>query len=521
MPGTLTDVGYEELEEAVGPENATREPSVLDCYAFQSFSNIEETAPWVHRPVAVVLPGSTKEVQAVVRACNRNGLKFKAFSTGWGAHAGPGTDGVVQVDLRRMNRIIDIDEKNMYAIIEPYAICAQVQAEVLKKGMNLHIVGAGCGTSPLASCTSMDGTGWSGLTTGYNCRNVLGVEWVLPSGEVLTLGSPGSGLGWFSGDGPGPSLRGIMRGFFGARSGIGIFTRIAVKLYNWPGPEQPEVVGTLDDLEVEVPDNFKTYLCIFPSFEAYANAAYMVGDNEIGYMLCKNSIGLVTAIFAPRLIKKLNGLGNLAALFNGAEHMFQFMIAASSPGELDYQETVLREIIDSTNGVLVDLSLVPPMHGMVWWGFVRGALPPLSFRTGGTMGTSFGTCESFDNAVNQSRIAARLKRKYIDRGGMFEDFADNAWGGVYEGTGHYGHQEELILFDARNPEHVRGVREYEKESAETTRDQCFGLGLGVMAFSAHFRDEVFGDSIYNYPHWQKRIKEEFDEGDAADSSFYI
>ena len=71
MPGTLTDGGYKELEEAVGPENATREPSVLDCYAFQSFSNIEETAPWVHRPVAVVLPGSTEEVQAVVRVCNR------------------------------------------------------------------------------------------------------------------------------------------------------------------------------------------------------------------------------------------------------------------------------------------------------------------------------------------------------------------------------------------------------------------------------------------------------------------
>ena len=193
-----------ELEEAVGPENVSTESAVLDGYAFQSFGNIDDSIPWIHRPVAVVLPSTVEEVQAVIGTCGRLGLKFKAFSTGWGAHAGPGGDGIVQLDLRRMNRILDIDEKNMLAVVEPYVICAQVQAEALKRGLNLHIIGAGCGTSPLASCTSMDGTGWTGLSTGYNGRNVLGVEWVLPDGEVLRLGSPGSGAGWFCGDGPGP-----------------------------------------------------------------------------------------------------------------------------------------------------------------------------------------------------------------------------------------------------------------------------------------------------------------------------
>ena len=121
----LTDEAYRDLEEAVGPENVSREPGVLDGYAWQPTIN-DDPAKWVKRPVAVVLPASTEEVQAVVRACNRHSLRFKAFSTGWGVWCGPTYDNVVQVDLRRMNRILEIDEKNMYAVVEPYAIAAQI-----------------------------------------------------------------------------------------------------------------------------------------------------------------------------------------------------------------------------------------------------------------------------------------------------------------------------------------------------------------------------------------------------------
>lgn len=508
------------LGEAVGPENVSMDPAILDGYAFQSFGNLGESVPWIHRPVAVVLPSTTEEVREVVRACRELGFRFKAFSTGWGAHGGPGGEGVVQIDLRRMDRILEIDEKNMYAVVEPYVICAQLQAEALKRGLNLHIIGAGCGTSPLASCTSMDGTGWTGLSTGYNCRNVLAVEWVLPDGEVLRLGAAGSGLGWFSGDGPGPSLRGIMRGLFGARSALGVFTKAAVKLYPWPGEPRPDVRGTMDDLRAAVPPNFRIYLCIFPSFEAYADFAYRVGDAEIGFMLCKNSIGLILSIFMPRLLKRLPERENLKAALNAMEHMFQFMLAASSPGELEYQEEVLREIVERSGGLLVDLASTPGFGGAVWWGMIRGALPPLSFRMGGMMGTSFGTCGAFDNCVNQSRVGAELKRRYIEQGKLYDDFSDNAWGGVYEGTGHYGHQEELILFDHRDPHHRNGVREYALEAAEAMRDRNFGVGLGAFMLEAVDRDRIFGPHTWDYPAWQGRVKEMLDPEGVADGSFY-
>ncbi|MGQ9758675.1 MAG: FAD-binding oxidoreductase [Actinomycetota bacterium] len=509
------------LEDAVGPEYVSMDPAVLDGYAFQSFGNVDDTSPWVHRPVAVVLPSNTEEVQAVLRACHDLRLRFKAFSTGWGAHGGPGGEGVVQIDLRRMDRIIDIDERNMIAVVEPYVICAQLQAETMKRGLNLHIIGAGCGTSPPASCTSMDGTGWTGLSTGYNCRNVLGVEWVLPDAEVLRLGSVGSGCGWFSGDGPGPSLRGVMRGLFGARSALGVFTKCAVKLYPWPGPPTPDIDGTLLDLEARVPGNFRVYMCLFPSFEAYADFAYGVADAEIGCMLCKNAIGLILSIFMPRLLKKIAAAApGLKSALNAAEHMFQFMIAAHSLEELSYQEKVAREIAERCGGLLIDLGGVAGLGGAAWWGLVRGALPPLSFRMGGMMGTSFGTCAAFDNCVNQARAGAKLKRAYIERGKLFDDFADNAWGGIYEASGLYGHQEELFLFDHRDPEHRRGVMEYSIEACEMMREMNFGLGLGAFMLDAVARDRIFGPVTWDYPSWQRRIKSALDPEDLGDARFY-
>jgi len=82
------DEAYREFVELLGEENVSREPAVLDCYAWQPTFN-DDPDRWVKRPVAVVLPSSTEEVQEVVRICNRHGLRFKSFSTGWGPGTGP------------------------------------------------------------------------------------------------------------------------------------------------------------------------------------------------------------------------------------------------------------------------------------------------------------------------------------------------------------------------------------------------------------------------------------------------
>jgi glycolate oxidase len=112
---------------------------------------------------AVILPGNTAEVQAVVRLCNKYKLRFRPICTGWTGAFKPDT---VLLDLRRMNHIIEINEKNMYAVVEPYVISAELQAELMKRGLNFCIKGAG------SNCSAMlRGHGHMDQTTSGDDRN--------------------------------------------------------------------------------------------------------------------------------------------------------------------------------------------------------------------------------------------------------------------------------------------------------------------------------------------------------------
>ena len=112
----LSKGAYRALEDVVGSENISQEPAILDSYAYPLYGpEVALPGPYPRRyrprPEAVVLPGSTEEVQAIVRICNRCKIKCKAFSTGWGPTGFPLTEGVIQLDMRRMDRILEIDER--------------------------------------------------------------------------------------------------------------------------------------------------------------------------------------------------------------------------------------------------------------------------------------------------------------------------------------------------------------------------------------------------------------------------
>ena len=118
---------YKEFEDLVGAENISNDPAIMPAYFSINFG-------------AVILPGNTEEVQSIVKLCNRHKLPFVAVSTGW---MGMYPEDIIFMDLRRMNRIIEINEKHMYAVVEPYVISAQLQAELMKRGLNCNIKGAG------------------------------------------------------------------------------------------------------------------------------------------------------------------------------------------------------------------------------------------------------------------------------------------------------------------------------------------------------------------------------------------
>ena len=102
-PHVSNDV-YRALEDIVGAEHVSRDGAVLDTYAFQWLAEVvrPDQSHYMPRPAAVVLPGSTEEVQAIVRLANRHHLKVKPHGTGWYHWSAPikDTDATLQLDLR-------------------------------------------------------------------------------------------------------------------------------------------------------------------------------------------------------------------------------------------------------------------------------------------------------------------------------------------------------------------------------------------------------------------------------------
>lgn len=511
----ISEEAYEDLVDAIGPEYVSREPAVLDTYAWQPFAN-DDPERWVVRPEAVVLPGGTEDVQAVIRALGRHGLKFKAFSTGWGAYSAPAGEGVVQVDLRRMNRIVEIDEKNMFAVVEPYVSGAQLQAEAMKVGLNTHIIGAGPVCSPLASATSGWGVGWDGSSMSYSGRNVLGVEWVLPDGEVLRLGTPGSESGWFCGDGPGPSLRGIMRGSTGALSGLGVFTRCAIKLFNWPGPPDMQMEGLLLDLKSLVPENLKFTMCFFPDRKRLDDAVYRIGEHELAYLMTRTSVAAFTYIAAPHLMKKVAGSKAIRqTLERDLKYSATVIMAGNSAGEMRYKEAVLRQIALDGEGFVVDITAAKPVAAMFLMNFLRSTAVPVVFRMGGQFFTALDRNESWDTQMNWADAGERIKRKWIDKGGILDDMGDNPFMALYEDNT-WAHCEEIFQYDARNPEHLASLLPIFVEFSIEAIEQCMEP---LSSTDARLR-KMISPMMGNYTGWQKKISENLDGDRVADTGMY-
>ena len=510
---------YRILEDIVGPQNISEEPVILDTYAFQWLAETISGTKFCTRPEAVLLPGNVEEVQAIIKACNRYGIRYKAFSTGWGPWNTVGGDGVIQLDLRRMNRILEIDEKNMYAVVEPYVIGSQLQVEAMRKGLNCHLIGAGANTSILASATSMAGYGLTGIFTGYSNCNVLAVEWVLPDGEILRLGSLGSGAGWFCGDGPGPSLRGVMRGMIGALGGLGVFTKCGVKLYPWYGPPTTPIEGIHPLNGMPIPESFQVHSLTFPSWEALADAVYRIGEAEIGYVMGRAlPPGLIPALNVGSATEyaQMLQLVSTEGMMDEFKYAIQIFLGANSDRELEYQERALEEILSETGGKIILMLEEQSVKNILFRHLIKSEGISRVFQLAGTFATSLGAGTSWDAAVASGKLGEQLKRKYIERGAIADDGGDLAWGGAYQHC-RFGHLEEIIMYDFQDPDSLKGADEYVEESAQATIDKSLGQPISIVRGMA----EQFGPSSCDYHIWMKRIKKAFDPNITADPSFYI
>ncbi len=214
-----------ELQRALGAQQVITEPEQLRVYECDGLTG--------HRavPELVVLPGSTEDVQVVVRACDRERVPFVARGAGTGLSGGatPLAGGVV-VSLARMNRILEIDLVSQRIVVEPGVANLDVTRAVAEEGFFYAPDPSSQQVCTIGGNVAENSGGAHCLKNGFTVHHVTGVTLVLPDGEVVELG--GKAL-----DPDGPDLLGVVVGSEGT---LGIVTRITLRLVR-----APEAVHTL------------------------------------------------------------------------------------------------------------------------------------------------------------------------------------------------------------------------------------------------------------------------------------
>jgi len=362
----FTDVAYKVLQDIVGEENVTNDPALCQAYSRVQWLPggvmQREKCGLNMRPACVVMPGSAEEIQTIVRAANRYGFAFIPRGSGFTFQAFPTQGGTVVIDPKRMDRIIELNEKDMYAVIEPYVSFVGLQAEAMKVGLYTPTPLAGSQVSCLANY-SWHGAYGNSWITGIGAQNLLGFELVLPDGELVRSGAmacPGAGNFW--NDGPGPDLRGFLRGgMFGHGGGIGMVTRISCKLWPWTGPEVFPTEGNANmKFSGSLGENWRWFMIKFPFKYPEEEEQELKASAELFYEMGKAQIAEVVTHLAQQFLYTYSSVTKQDLHDNIKNDVFPCgycvvgLHAKTSRAQLDYEEKVLRAIVKQVGGIFVD-----------------------------------------------------------------------------------------------------------------------------------------------------------------------
>jgi glycolate oxidase len=173
----------ERFAAVVGAANVLSGAAVNDDYGHD-----EALSRDPQPPAAVVLPSTTGEVAQLLRVADEHRIPVTARGAGTGlSGACVAQPGGLVVSFERMNRILEIDEDNFVAVVEPGVQLDQLDAELAPRGL-VYPVFPGEYSASLGGNVGTNAGGMRAVKYGVTRNNVLGLEAVLPSGEVITCG---------------------------------------------------------------------------------------------------------------------------------------------------------------------------------------------------------------------------------------------------------------------------------------------------------------------------------------------
>ncbi|MCB0489187.1 MAG: FAD-binding protein [Cyclobacteriaceae bacterium] len=220
LDSTISSNIIEAIEAIVGKENVLAEESILIEYGH------DKTEDLVFLPDLVVKPGNTAEVSEVLKICNQHKIFVTPRGAGTGLAGGalPVQKGII-LSMERFNKIINIDELNLQATVEPGVITEIFQNAVKEKGLFYPPDPSSKGSCYLGGNLANNSGGPKAVKYGVTRDYVINMEVVLPTGEVIWTGAN------VMKNSTGYNLTQLMCGSEGT---LGIITKIVFKLRGYP-----------------------------------------------------------------------------------------------------------------------------------------------------------------------------------------------------------------------------------------------------------------------------------------------
>lgn len=211
----IPDAFLEELRAGLRPEQVLSSSDELVVYECDGYV-VEKNAPDI-----VVFPDAADEVELIVRLCRRFEVPFVPRGAGTSLAGGclP-VGGGVMIALTRMNRILEINTRDRYAVVEPGVVNIRLTQALKGSGFHYAPDPSSQGACTIGGNVATNSGGPHTLKYGVTVNHVLGVEFVNPDGERVRLGGP-------FGRGSAPDLTGL---FVGNEGTFGVVTRVWVRL---------------------------------------------------------------------------------------------------------------------------------------------------------------------------------------------------------------------------------------------------------------------------------------------------
>ena len=236
-----------DLMDLLGKKNVLTDAtalSVYECDAAPSFKAL---------PDVVVFADSTQQVSDIVKIANRHNTPFIARGGGTGLSGGMlSVQGGIIIALNRMDRILEVDIENEYAIVEPGVVNLLLSQAVQKYGYHYAPDPSSQKACTIGGNIAENSGGPHTLKYGVTSDHILGMEVVMPDGEIVTFGGEVE-------DVPGYDLRGLM---IGSEGTFGIVTKATVKL-------------------TRNPQAYQTALAVFDNMDDASNAVSTIIGNGI------------------------------------------------------------------------------------------------------------------------------------------------------------------------------------------------------------------------------------------------